>query len=97
MKKKIDISNSCEGKTKYYSLNEASEAANHFNRSGNKNRMMAYQCNYCGSYHFGHTRKRRELKLVNKVKRQKKRLDPKEFAGLTVNINQGYCLIKLGA
>ena len=78
MKKGIQKFNSCEGKTSYSSLSDASEAASRLNVKS-KQRVEAYKCFYCDGFHFGHTKKKKELKAVAKVKRDKQKLNPNDF------------------
>lgn len=92
MKKGVEKSNSCDGKIIYYSLSEAGHAAKLLNiKGGNKNRLISYKCGFCSGYHFGHENKKNK---TVKLKRDKKKLDPKDFAGLLVNINKGFCMVK---
>lgn len=91
MKTGIEKSNSCEGKTKYASLLMANNAIKQLNRKTN-NRVVSYKCFFCDGFHFGH--ESRKAKRIDKFKRDKKKLDPKEYITNQSALNEGYCLIK---
>lgn len=93
MKRGINKFNSCDGKIKYKTRADASQAALNFNRAGSKRRMEVYKCDYCECFHFGHSKKKKDMKSVTKERRSKKRMDPKTI-NVKIPLNEGYCLIK---
>jgi len=90
----INKETSCDGKIKYASLKEASKVASSFNqRSKNKRRLESYCCCFCSNYHVGHSEYKREIKKVDKIKRDKKKINPNSI-NYHVDITEGFCKIK---
>lgn len=93
MKKGIEKSNSCDGKTRYRIISDANEAAEQLNRkSSDSQRLSSYKCFFCSGYHLGHENKRSGKLIRNK--REKKKLDPKDYSSKRAALNEGYCIIK---
>ena len=94
MRNQIDRLNSCDGKTPFGALAEASDAAKQLNgKHSGKKKLHSYKCQFCCKYHIGHENK--NTGKPPKIKRFKKKLNPNEFTINYPAINEGYCIIKL--
>ncbi len=90
MKRGIDKQNSCDGKTSYSTMADANAAVTNLNKGKSaKKRMGGYKCEFCGTYHVGHTKR----KASNPEKKRLKKLNPVDYP-VHVDLTQGYCIIK---
>jgi hypothetical protein len=65
-KKLIDLKgNSCQGKQRFESFEEANKHVAHHNNNKRSRKMKSYRCDHCGGYHYGHET-RGKMKHLNK-------------------------------
>lgn len=57
--------NSCDGKQRFNTFEEANKQVSHHNQNKNTRKMKSYRCHKCGGYHYGHDQ-RKKMKPQNK-------------------------------
>lgn len=88
MKRGIDRQNSCDGKLKYSTMAEANAAVMNLNGKSVKKRMGGYKCEFCGTYHVGHTKRH-----ASNPDKKRLKLNPSEYT-INADLSSGYCIIK---
>lgn len=57
--------NSCEGKQRFTTFEDANKQVAHHNHNKHTRKMKSYRCGSCGGYHYGHDQ-RKKMKSQNK-------------------------------